>query len=553
MFRPASFLALTLLAASPSLAQQGRTLQRAFNGRSCRVYVPSSYRPNDARPLVVLLHGCTQDPADFARGTAFDALAEREGLLVLYPEQPQSANSNQCWNWFETAHQARGRGEPASIVGCVEGVASEFSVDRERVYVAGISAGGAMSSILGATYPDVFAAIGVHSGLEYAAADGMGSAFSAMFTGGPDPEQAALDALRAMGSNERALPVLVVHGADDYTVRPINAEQTIAQFAQVADLALDGVDNDDVSARPSTSRSGTAPGGRRYAVFDHHAPGGSVLLRYLRVEGMGHAWSGGDASGSYTDPAGPSASEALWAFFSLHRRNAVPAPTTPTPTPMPAPTPMPMPAPAPTPRPAPAPTPRPAPAPTSLPAPTPTQPAPVPCGCAVQVRRLVPVAAGTRARYVAFDRGAAATLKVGDDGRFQRDLFRGFLAFDGGALPAGTTVRGATLRLRRVSATGSLQGLELDLQLGYLGKGPELARDDFDAPASNPTLATTAVPSSDGAWLEVDLPAAALAALSAGGRVELRLRAAGHSPQFQPQNVEFHLAGSDAPELVVRY
>jgi len=184
---------------------------------------------------------------------------------------------------------------------------------------------------------------------------------------------------------------------------------------------------------------------------------------------------------------------------------------------------------------------------------SPTQPAPVPCGCAVQVRRLAPVAAGTRSRYVAFDRGAAATLKVGDDGRFQRDLFRGFLAFDGGALPAGTAVRGATLRLRRVAATDGLRGLELDLQLGYLGKGPELARDDFDAPASSPNLLTTAAPSSDGAWLEVDLPAAALAALSAGGRVELRLRAVDHTPQFQPRNVEFHLRGSDAPQLVIRY
>ena len=222
-----------LAAGGPLFAQQGQTLQRAYAGRSCRVYVPSTYRPGDARPLVVLLHGCTQDPADFARGTAFDAIAERERLLVLYPEQTSSANSNQCWNWFEAAHQARGSGEPASIVACVEGFAAEFSVDRERVYAAGLSAGAAMSSILGATYPDVFAAIGVHSGLEYAAASDVGSAFSAMFTGGPAPDQAAAKALRVMGARRRALPVFVAHGTSDYTVRPVNGEQTIAQWAQV--------------------------------------------------------------------------------------------------------------------------------------------------------------------------------------------------------------------------------------------------------------------------------------------------------------------------------
>lgn len=322
-------LAALLAASLPSVAaaQQGTSVTRSYNGRSCRVYVPASYRAGAKRPLVVLLHGCTQDPADFARGTEFDRIADQHGLLVLYPQQTQAANQNKCWNWFEPGHQARGRGEPASIVGCVEGVAKEWGVDRERVYVGGLSAGGGMTSILGVTYPDVFAAIAVHAGLQFDAANDVGGAFLAMFQGGPNPEASARSAISVMGSRKRVVPTLVVHGTGDNTVRPINGEHTIRQFAQIADLVIDGQDDDDVSGRPTRTRQEVSAAGLRYTVYDHDYQG-ATLLRRIEVEGMSHAWSGGSSAGSYTDPQGPSASEAMWAFFSQHTRSGASAPTT---------------------------------------------------------------------------------------------------------------------------------------------------------------------------------------------------------------------------------
>ena len=343
---PLALCALALLAPLGSEAAAQQVLRKTYDGRRCRVYIPSTYRQGTPRPLVVMLHGCTQDPEDFARGTRFDEVAEREGLIVLYPEQPSSANQNKCWNWFEPAHQARGRGEPASIVACVEGAAREWSVDRERVYAAGLSAGAAMSSILAATYPDVFAAVGVHSGLQYAAARDVGGAFSAMFGSAPDPERGARDVLRAMGPRKRAMPVIVFHGTGDSTVRPQNGVQVARQFAQVADLALDGRDSDQVPSRPSQTQNGNTPGGLAYAIFDHLGPSGRTWIRRYEVTSMGHAWSGGDRAGSYTDPAGPNASEALWAFFAQHSRSGsasapAPAPVTPAPAPVtPAPTPI---------------------------------------------------------------------------------------------------------------------------------------------------------------------------------------------------------------------
>lgn len=146
-----------------------------------------------------MLHGCTQSPDDFAAGTEMNAYAERNRFFVVYPEQPVSANLSKCWNWFDSSNQSRGRGEPASIVGVVNKIKSNYPVDSRRVYVAGLSAGGAMSVILGAAYPDVFAAIGVGSGLEYKAATSVLYSGTAMLYGGPDPVQQGNLAYQAMG------------------------------------------------------------------------------------------------------------------------------------------------------------------------------------------------------------------------------------------------------------------------------------------------------------------------------------------------------------------
>ncbi|AKH18547.1 hypothetical protein SY84_12405 [Deinococcus soli (ex Cha et al. 2016)] len=279
--------------------------------RAYTLYTPAA-GAGAARPLVVMLHGCTQSPADFAAGTRMNDLADTQGFLVVYPEQPSSANQNRCWNWFDPAHQARGQGEPAAIRAVVDAVKGRVNVDAARVYVAGLSAGAAMSVIMGATYPDVFSGVGVASGLEFRAATSSSAAFTAMNSGGPNPDVQGTAAYNAMGTFKRTVRTIVFHGSSDYTVYPVNGDQVAAQWVQTNDLADDGQDNGSRSTAQVTTRSGTVSGGRAYSVKTF---AGGVVEQWS-VTGMGHAWSGGSTAGSYTDPKGPDASAELWRFFS---------------------------------------------------------------------------------------------------------------------------------------------------------------------------------------------------------------------------------------------
>lgn len=238
-------------------------------------------------------------------------LADLKGFLVAYPEQPSSANQNKCWNWFEPAHQARGQGEPAAIRAIVDAVKGRTLVDGSRVYVAGLSAGAAMSVIMGATYPDVFSAIGVGAGLEYKAATSTSAAFTAMNSGGPNPDTQGIAAYNAMGTFKRDVRTIVFHGTSDYTVYPVNGDQVTTQWVQTNDLTDDGADNGSRNTSQVTSRTGTVSGGRAYTVKTY--AGG--IVEHWTVTGMGHAWSGSTA-GSYTDPQGPNAGAEMWRFFS---------------------------------------------------------------------------------------------------------------------------------------------------------------------------------------------------------------------------------------------
>ena len=303
-------------------AQGGGLLSEAFGERSYKLFVPKAIKPGTPAALVVMLHGCTQDPDQFARGTRMNALAEKEGFYVLYPDQPRTAHAFKCWNWFAPGHQARGKGEPAAIVGMVEQVAKQHAVDRGAVFTAGISAGGAMAAVLGATYPDVFAAVGVASGLEYGAASSEMEGRQAMSAGGPDPDTAGRKAYEAAGGHARVVPAIVFHGADDRVVAPVNADQAVGQWAQTNDLAADGQDDDDLDARPDGKQEAQAPNGKRYTRWFFKDAQGRVVLEKVVVAGMGHAWSGGDATGSYTDPKGPDASAMAWEFFKANRRTA---------------------------------------------------------------------------------------------------------------------------------------------------------------------------------------------------------------------------------------
>jgi|GEM_PF-1111639 len=315
----ATLLAFNVYTAQP--AQAGEFITREYNGRIYKVFIPDGYQAGTPVPMVVMLHGCTQNPDDFAAGTQMNVYADQFTFIAVYPDQPSSSNANKCWNWFEPAHQGRGSGEPHIIVSIMNEVKRDWTIDDSRVYVAGMSAGAAMSVILGATYPDVFAAIGESAGLEYKAAHDLPSALLAQTQGGPDPNQQGIIAYQAMGEFRRVVPVIAFHGNMDVTVAPVNLHQVITQWAQTNDLASDGVDDNNIDDIPESTLPGQVPGGYAYTryVYNNSTNGQQVMEKYL-VEGMRHAWSGGSASGSYTDPRGPNASLLMWEFFVAHPR-----------------------------------------------------------------------------------------------------------------------------------------------------------------------------------------------------------------------------------------
>jgi poly(hydroxyalkanoate) depolymerase family esterase len=284
------------------------------------VYTPANYHIRTPTPLIVMLHGCTQTAVSFAASTQMNRLADQHLFIVLYPQQVKTNNNQLCWDWFEPAHQSRGSGEPAIIAGIVQSLKqniSEWTIDEHRVYVAGISAGAAMAVILGATYPDIFAAIGVHSGLEFRAATSMNSGLKASHQGGPDPLQQGLAAYNAMGDFARIVPTIVFQGLNDYIVNPINGDQVIQQWMRTDELASDGM-YDATFTKPSTVTNGKVPAGHTYSRCTWNDSNGNEIQEYWKVKGLGHAWSGGGEGVAYSDPQGPDASLAMYSFFLKH-------------------------------------------------------------------------------------------------------------------------------------------------------------------------------------------------------------------------------------------
>ena len=263
--------------------------------RQYKLYVPSG-RDGQRLPLVVMLHGCTQSPDDFAAGTRMNALAEEHGLLVAYPAQPASANAQKCWNWFDPDCQQRDRGEPALIAGITRQIMRDHPVDPSRVYVAGLSAGGAAAAIMGATYPDLYAAIGVHSGLACGAARDLPSALAAMRQGGT---------AAGVRNGDRIVPTIVFHGDKDTTVHPRNGDMVINPSKKAGALR-------------ETVQRGQVPDGRAYSRAVYTDSAGRELCEQWTVHGAGHAWFGGSPAGSYTDPQGPDAAREMLRFFLNH-------------------------------------------------------------------------------------------------------------------------------------------------------------------------------------------------------------------------------------------
>src|SRR4051812_35888979 len=323
----------TALMARPALrpaapgGDDGGTWQRLDHrarGRSApgHVYVPASLDPDVAPPLVVAPHGGTQTAPTVAAGSLLNRAADRHGFAVAYPEQSRDANPQVCWNWFSASHQARGGGEPALLAGATRAVAADgerLTVDERRVFVAGMSAGGAMASVMAAPSPDVFAAVGIHSGLAYGCARSVPAATQAMARGGPDPEAQGRAAFAAMGAAARVVPAIVVHGSADPIVAPVNGDDAVRQWLETNRLAAGG-GLDARFDRPHTTGREHPVGGRPFTHRRWTDAGGRLVQEQVVVDGLGHAWSGGTAGGSYTDPRGPSAAEAIWAFFAAVSR-----------------------------------------------------------------------------------------------------------------------------------------------------------------------------------------------------------------------------------------
>jgi poly(hydroxyalkanoate) depolymerase family esterase len=299
-----------------------RTFTVAGKQRRALVHPPRGADRETAVPLVCMLHGCTQDAQSFAAATRMNDAADRHGFVVVYPQQEQGENPQRCWNWFVPEHQARGAGEPASIVAIVRelmGTTSDWTIDAQRVFVAGLSAGGAMAAILAAVYPDLFAAVAVHSGLAYRSATTMGAAFNAMAHGSEEAISQGRAAHAAAGALARPVPSIVLHGAADRTVAPVNARQVLEQSMAANRLAAPETYDFDI-AHPTNTVHDEVPDGHAYTRRQWTDRRGTPIHELVEVDGLGHAWSGGLPGGSYTDPRGPDASEAIWRFFAHHRR-----------------------------------------------------------------------------------------------------------------------------------------------------------------------------------------------------------------------------------------
>ncbi|MBM7836899.1 poly(hydroxyalkanoate) depolymerase family esterase [Alkalihalobacillus xiaoxiensis] len=547
----ASMMMLLVLLFIPQIAEAGTTESGSFGGKSYKLYTPDSIVNEQNKPLVVMLHGCTQDATQFAAGTQMNAVADREGFRVLYPEQSSSADIQRCWKWFESAHQARGRGEPAVLAGLVEQVISQKAVNRDQVYVGGLSAGGAMAGVMGATYPDLFKGIGIASGLEYKAGTTQLEALTAMQSGGPDPARQGRLAFEAMGSYAQVVPTIVFHGTADYTVNVINGNQALSQWAKTNDLVLGG--KGVITDRASERFDRQVPGGRAYTekVYTNQETNKEVLRKIL-VTGMGHAWSGGSTQGTYTDPNGPNASEMMWAFFSQDEGTPEPEPDAPTVTANPAGGSF---------------------VDRVTVALTSTHSADIRCtidgsqptsasplystpftfdqtttlkcigissegieGTVMTEVYQVRSGEGGEEQSIELDRthsgfigrlaadGIGGDLKVGDKGMYNTDTYRTIVSFSVADITASNSSSTAILRLPVASQQGTISALVVDAAPGYFGSSLQLERNDFNARAALPAI-NRATFSANTSYVEFTLSAAALEAIKQESTIQFRIQA----------------------------
>lgn len=299
LLAPSGFTTITPKISIPEGARfTSRSFTCGAGTREFKLYVPAS-APERPQGLIVMLHGCTQNPDDFASGTNMNAVAETHGLLIAYPAQTRASNASSCWNWFEAGHQLRDSGEPAILAGLTRKLIKEFGIDRGQVYVAGLSAGAAMAVIIGETYPDLFSAVGVHSGLPYQSA---GNVMSALAVMRGSAGAAVFGRTKEPDANAKRVRTIIFQGSADRTVHPSNAKRI-----------LDAASN-RAKREKQTTESGSR-NGRRFTQTVIASEDGHPVVESWMIDGAGHAWSGGKVSGSYTDAKGPDASREMVRFF----------------------------------------------------------------------------------------------------------------------------------------------------------------------------------------------------------------------------------------------
>jgi len=278
---------------------EDRSFSNSAGSRGFKLFIPGGY-DGQPLPLVVMLHGCSQTPDDFAAGTRMNILAQEHMFLVAYPAQSQSANSQRCWNWFNAVDQERGKGEPSLIAGITLEIMQKMNADRQRIYIAGLSAGGAAAATMASAYPELYAAVCVHSGLACGAANDMASAFGAMQSGG---------AARPSSSGAPIVPTIVFHGDRDTAVHAVNGDHVMTQAKGAADW------------RTSVTRGESAHGYRFTRIVQSGRDDVAVHEQWV-LHGGGHAWSGGSPAGSFTEPRGVDASREMLRFFWEHAKGA---------------------------------------------------------------------------------------------------------------------------------------------------------------------------------------------------------------------------------------
>ncbi|MDQ0268568.1 extracellular catalytic domain type 1 short-chain-length polyhydroxyalkanoate depolymerase [Cytobacillus purgationiresistens] len=545
------FMIVGVGSAFPSATKAaGQVINGSYGGKSYTLYVPSQYQVGQSYPLYVMLHGCTQDANQFSTGTKMNALAEEKGFLVLYPEQNIAANSNKCWNWFEPSHQSRGSGEPGVLAGMVQSIKGNYSINNDRVYVGGLSAGAAMSVIMGATYPDVFSGVAVAAGLEYKAATSMINAYTAMSSGGPNPAQQGRLAYQAMGSRAKILPIIVFHGTSDYTVNNVNGNQVISQWAVTNNLSKTEEETGWIDDQPDQSENLQIPGGKSYTVSSYKGSDNKTWMKKVFVQNMGHAWSGGSSQGSYTDPQGPDASRMIWEFFqSIEGGEENPVPESP----------------------------------VTAAAPkggmynasvqvtlTANKPANIyytldgtqPNENSAVYSNPISVSESATLKYFSIDANgnresvkqemyviqpssndgtiltsignedgyvgqlvadgkSNAAIKVGDKGMYNTDTYRGILSFNTNGV-AGN-IHSAKIRLYQKNIQGTISSLQLDIKKGFFGSSSSIEQLDYSAAATAANIASTG--SLTGEYIDISLPASALANINSNGVTQFRIRA----------------------------